>query len=412
MPNLLYYPNSVKITATLLCFAVLCTAADRFAPDKLDPKAAGMNAERLAAIPRRMQEFVTEGKTAGIVTVIARHGHVASFEAVGFQDGRKPMSKDTIFRIASMTKPITCAAIMLLVDEGRLSVIDPVEKFLPEYKNLRLNPCGARTSFYCNPIVPARPINLEDLMTHTSGLPGSADLGSGARPNSLADLAAAGAKTKLLFEPGTNWSYSNIGYDILGRVIEVVSGQSFHDFLSQHIFEPLHMRDTSFFLPPEKRQRLAGLYTYQEGHLKQVAADVPAQPPAIPSPAGGLLSTASDMLRFNEMMRNRGELDGRRILSMAAVQLMTVPHTGEIKAGWVPGVGHGYGYEVVREPSGMFRYNSLGSYVKGGAYRTYEWVDPQKDLVGILLMQRTNGDTDVTDELNSFMTMSAAAIEQ
>jgi CubicO group peptidase (beta-lactamase class C family) len=139
---------------------------------------------------------------------------------------------------------------------------------------------------------------------------------------------------------------------------------------------------------------------------------VPSAAPPIPSPAGGLVSTAADMLRFNEMMRCKGVLDGHRLLSAAAVESMTTSHTGDIKAGWVPGVGHGYGYEVVRDAAGMFRYNSIGSYVKGGAYRTYEWVDPEKDLVGIMLMQRTNGSDDITDELNSFMQMSAAAIEE
>lgn len=371
-----------------------------------------MNPQRLAEIPRRMQEYVDAGKVAGIVTILARHGHIASFEAVGYQEGRAPMRRDTIFRIASMTKPITCAAIMLLVDEGRISVIDPVSKFLPEYQDIKVNLCGARSGYDCKPVAPSRPITLEDLMAHTSGLPASVEANSESQPHSLADLAAAGARSKLLFEPGTRWNYSNLGYDILGRVVEVVSKQRFDDFLRERIFEPLGMTDTSFFLSPEKKDRMAGLYTYKNGRLEQVHEDVPMERPAIPSPAGGLLSTASDMLRFNEMMRAKGVLDGHRLLSAAAVELMTISHTGDMKAGWVPGVGHGYGYEVVRDAAGMFRYNSIGSYVKGGAYRTYEWVDPKKDLVGSLLMQRTNGADDITDELNSFMTMAAAAIEQ
>lgn len=403
-----------KIILLFLGWSVTCLAADRLQVGRADIQAAGMNAQRLAAIPVRMKAFVEAGKTAGIVTLLARHGHIASFEAVGYQDleTRKPMRKDTMFRIASLTKPITCAAIMVLVDEGRLAVIDPVEKYLPEYKTLKLNPCGARLGYNCESIAPPRPINIEDLMTHTSGLPASAETDNRAVPSSLAELVAAGAKTQLLFQPGTRWSYSNLGFDILGRIIELVSGQSFDRFLNERIFEPLGMKDTYFLVPAEKRQRIASLYEYSDGKLKRVHADEGTERAQIPSPAGGLVSTANDLLRFSEMMRGEGMLEGRRVLSRAAVELMTTSHTGDMKAGWVPGVGHGFGYEVVRDTAGMFRYNSIGSYVKGGAYRTYEWVDPEKDLAGVILMQRTNGAGDVSDEINSFMAMSAAAIEQ
>ena len=151
-------------------------AAESFSTDKVDPEAAGMDRARLARIPVRMKEFVTAGKTAGVVTLVARHGHVASLEAVGYQDleTKTPMRTDTIFRLASVTKPVTCAGIMILVDEGRVSLIDPVEKFLPEFKGLKLNPCGTRAGYNCELVTPSRPVNILDLMTHTSGLPGSA----------------------------------------------------------------------------------------------------------------------------------------------------------------------------------------------------------------------------------------------
>jgi CubicO group peptidase (beta-lactamase class C family) len=172
------------------------------------------------------------------------------------------------------------------------------------------------------------------------------------------------------------------------------------------------MKDTSFFPPDEKMHRLATLYTLTDTGLKRAPNQFGArQGPKIPTPAGGILSTAEDIFRFNMMMRNKGTLDGKRVLSSAAVALMTTSHTGDLKAGWVPGVGHGYGYEVVRNAEGMFRYNSIGSYVKGGAFRTYEWVDPEKDLVGVLMMQLTNGGGDTADEINSFMAISAAAVE-
>jgi CubicO group peptidase (beta-lactamase class C family) len=399
-----------KTLFVLLCsWAVVCAAAEL---DRPDPKAAGMSPEVLANIPARMDEFVQAGKTAGVVTILERHGHIASFDAVGFSDlGKKtPMAKDSIFRIASLTKPVTCAAIMILADEGKLSPIDPVEKYLPEYRGMKLNPCGSRAGYACESVTPSRPIDIEDLMTHTSGLPSSApEAENGAAPKTLAELVTLGAKSQLLFQPGTAWNYSNIGVDILGRLVEVISGKPFDVFLAERIFAPLGMKDTYFDVPAAKRGRVATLYTNENGTLRADPADW-GNGNSIPSPAGGLLSTAADMLRFNEMMHNGGTLDGHRILSAAAVHLMTISHTGEMKAGWVPGVGHGYGYEVVRDAEGMFRYNSIGTFVKGGAYRTYEWVDPEKDLVGVFMMQRTNGGGDTADEINRFMQIGAAAI--
>src|SRR6202163_4299165 len=167
----------MKITTSLLLGSMLAAlAADSFSIGKIDREAAGMDPARLARIPVRMREFVTAGKTAGVVTLVARHGHVASLEAVGYQDleSKTPMRTDTIFRLASFTKPVTCAGIMVLVDEGRLSLIDSAEKYLPEFKGLKLNPCGTRGGYNCELVTPIRPVNVLDLMTHTSGLPGGA----------------------------------------------------------------------------------------------------------------------------------------------------------------------------------------------------------------------------------------------
>jgi CubicO group peptidase (beta-lactamase class C family) len=399
----------MKTTILLVLGSTLAAlAAVPFVIGKIDPAAAGMNQERLARIPVRMKEFVAAGKTAGVVTLIARHGHVASLDAVGYQDlaSKTPMRTDTVFRLASVTKPVTCAGIMILVDEGRLSLIDPAEKFLPEFKGLKLNPCGTRAGYNCESVTPSRPVNILDLMTHTSGLPGSA--GGAAPPNTLAERVAAVHGATLLFEPGTAWNYSNIGIAALGRIIEVIAGQPYDRFLAERIFQPLAMRDTFFFVPPDKASRVASVYTYETDGLRLV----PMSQPKFPAPEGGLFSTAGDMARFHQMLLNKGTLDGHRILSAAAVEAMTTSQTGSMKAGFAPGVGHGFGFEVVRETLGTFRYNSIGSFVKGGAYRTYGWVDPAKDLVGIIFMQRTNGGGDVADEINSFMAMAAAAIEQ
>ena len=400
----------MNTTISLLLGCTLAAlAADSFSIGKIDPGAAGMDPARLARIPIRMKEFVAAGKTAGVVTLVARHGHVASLEAVGYQDleTKTPMRTDTLFRLASVTKPVTCAGIMILVDEGRVSLIDPAEKFLPEFKGLKLNPCGTRAGYNCELVTPSRPVNILDLMTHTSGLPGSTP-GGGTPPSTLAERVAAVHWTALLFEPGTAWNYSNIGIAALGRIVEVVTSQPYDRFLAERIFQPLAMKDTFFFVPPDKANRVASVYSYEADGLQIV----PMAPAKFPAPEGGLFSTAGDMARFHQMLLNKGTLDGQRILSAAAVEAMTTSQTGSMKAGFVPGVGHGFGFEVVRETLGTFRYNSIGSFVKGGAYRTYGWVDPAKDLVGIIFMQRTNGGGDVADEINAFMAMSAAAIER
>ncbi len=401
-------PMKTTLSTAFAC-SLAALAAGTFVIDKTDPAAAGMNAARLAQIPVRMKEFVTAGKTAGVVTLVARHGHVASLEAVGYQnlEDKTPMRTDTIFRLASVTKPVTCAGIMILVDEGRVSLIDPVEKYLPEFKGLKLNPCGTRAGYNCALVAPTRPVNILDLMTHTSGLPGAAP-GREGPPNTLAESVAGVSRASLLFEPGTAWNYSNIGIAALGRIIEVVAGQPYDRFLAERIFQPLDMKDTFFFVPPDKAGRLASVYTYEAEGLKRA----PMSQPKFPAPEGGLLSTAGDMARFHQMLLEKGSLNGRRILSAAAVEAMTTSQTGSMKAGFAPGVGHGFGFEVVREVLGTFRYNSIGSFVKGGAYRTYGSVDPAKDLVGIIFMQRTNGGGDVADEINSFMAMAASAIEQ
>jgi len=408
----------MKSTMLFLMVCTLGLSADSsFVPEKTDPALAGMNPGLLARIPARMKEFVDAGKTAGVVTLIARHGHVASLEAVGFQDleRKTPMRVDSIFRVMSVTKPVTCAGVMILVDEGRLSLLDPVEKFVPEFKGLKVNPCGARVGHNCEPVEALRPINVLDLMTHTSGL-GEAGGGRGAPPpppNSRAEQVASNAsRATLIFQPGTAWNYTNFGIAVLGRIIEIVSGKRYDQFMAENLFQPLGMRDSFFDVPPDKANRVSTIYTTVDGKLRPLTRPTPAGA-RIPSPDSGLLSTAGDLARFNQMMLNKGTLNGKRIVSAAAVEAMTTSYTGDLKAGYAPGVGQGYGYEVVREPLGMYRYTSIGSFEKAGVYRTYIWVDPAKDLVGIILMQRNTGGAaaDLADEVNIFMAMAAAAID-
>ncbi len=375
----------------------------------------GMDAARLKLIRVRMQEFVNQNKTAGTVTLIQRHGEVASLEAVGYQDleSRTPMRADTIFQIMSMTKPVVCVGVMILMEEGRLSLLDPVKKYLPEFEWQLMRVTG-RDDRSVTLVPPPRPVNIRDLMTHTSGM-------SGHLPKSLKDLyktfdttladaVRAFAEQPLDFAPGTKWQYSNTGIATLGRIIEVVSGEPFEKFIRTRIFEPLGMKDSFFFLPKDRHGRLASLYTYTGGKLVKSKADIFRTGSIYPMPAGGMYSTAADMAAFHQMMLNGGSYHGKRILSPAAVKLMTMVHTGNLRTAFSPGLGYGLGWSVVREPLGMFRLNSMGTFAKGGAFRTYGWVDPGKDLVGILMMQRTNGNGDMAEELNALMAIANSAI--
>jgi CubicO group peptidase (beta-lactamase class C family) len=406
---------ALMFLASTLVISSTAFAADTFASEATDPVAAGMDAARLERIPVRMQSYVDQGTAAGFVTIVVRHGHVATLKAVGYQDreARLPMRTDSIFRIASMTKPLTVAGVMILVDEARLSLLDPVEQYLPEFKGIKVSPCGEpQPRAGCDPVKAARPITVLDLVTHTSGLPG--EVPPGAKPyKSLAEEVRAGAQGLLLAQPGTKWIYSNLGYSTLGRLIEVCSGLPYEDFMAERLFRPLGMKDTSFFLSPEKQRRLAVMYTLDDaGKLVRAAPDA-QMAPKFPRPAGGGLSTASDMARFHQMLMNKGTLNGKRVLSAAAVAAMIANQTGDLKdVEFSPGLGMGLGFGIVKDAVGTFRYQSLGTFAKGGAYRTYGWGDPAKDLLGIIMYQRTNGGGDMAPETTAFVTLANAAIER
>ena len=348
----------------------------------------GMDPARLKAIPARMQAFVDEGTAAGFVTLLSRHGRIAQLSAVGYQDleTKTPMRTDTIFQIASMTKPVTSVGIMILVDEGKLALADPVEKYLPEFRG--------------------KAITIKHLLTHTSGMPGG---GPARKPEStLAEMVQAYSQLPLLFTPGSKWSYSNTGMATLGRIIEVVSKKSYDQFMAERIFRPLGMVDTFYFPPEEKYPRIASVYTDDNGKLKRANIDLYKKGIKYPAPEGGLYSTASDLAKFYQMLLSKG----KPVLSKSAVEVMTKVHTGELTTGFAPGMGYGLGVSIVRNAEGMFRLNSIGAYGHGGAYRTYGWVDPAKDMFGVILFQKTNGGGDVADEINAFMAMAAASITE
>lgn len=363
--------------------------------------AADVDAGKLSQIRAAMQAFVDDQEVAGVVTVVGRKDGILSFEAVGARDldKKQPMTKDTLFRIASMTKPITALGIMILVDEGKLSVEDPVEKHLPEFKGQML--VASRNAEAIVLKKPARPITLRDLLTHTSGLTGRMPEGLAdlyvTRNRTLAEAILAVSQRPLEFEPGTRWSYCNPGIDTLGRVIEVASGQAYEEFLYKRIFQPLGMADTTFYPSAAQLERSATTYLKKDGKL--VAApntliDLP-KGARFPIPAGGLYSTGADLAKLYEMMLGKGTFGGVRILSADSVATMTRVHTGDLQPGFVPGMGFGFGWAVVRKPEGVTAMLSPGSFGHGGAFGTQGWIDPGKDLFMILLIQRSgmpNGD--------------------
>jgi CubicO group peptidase (beta-lactamase class C family) len=375
------------------------------------------DAARLAAIRDRMQKFVDDGEIAGAVTVVGRRGGVVQVEAVGSRslEAKSPMARDTLFRIASMTKPITALAVMILADEGKLSVDDPVEKHLPEFRGQML--VAGRGQDTVTLKKPSRPITVRDLLTHTSGLPGGYPPGLAdvyrKRDRTLSDTTLVISQRPLEFEPGSRWAYCNAGMDTLGRVVEVVSGVPYEKFLGERVFAPLGMTDTTFYPTPEQRKRLAVTYDRKgAGPLTAVPRpfiDTPGRA-RHPVPAGGLFSTGPDLAKLYRMMLHKGELDGKRILSESAVAEMTKLQTGDLKTGFVDGMGYGYGWAVVREPKGVTGMLSPGSYGHGGAFGTQGWLDPNQDLFIVLLIQRTGlPNADASAMRKELQTLTVAA---
>jgi CubicO group peptidase (beta-lactamase class C family) len=363
------------------------------APLAIALPAERVDVARLAEIRPRMQEFVDRGEVSGAVTLVGRRDGVLSLEAVGSRDLERglAMEKDTVFRIASMTKPVTAIGILILADEGKLAVDDTVEKHLPEFKGALV--VSSRDADTVTLKRPSRPVTLRDLLTHTSGVPGAPPQGLASlyttRDRTLAEGVLAVSQRPLEFEPGSKWSYSNMGIDALGRVIEVVSGKSYEEFFRRRVFEPLGMRDTTFWPREEDRPRIAQLYDHKDAKLVPVASFLgEATPGKYPLPAGGLYSTAADLARLYRMMLGRGALDGKRVLSERSVEVMTQLQTGDLRCGFVDGMGFGFGWAVVKSPQGVTEMLSAGSYGHGGAFGTQGWIDPKRDVFVVLLIQR------------------------
>ncbi len=370
----------------------------------------GLSSEGLARIDAALRDEVERGELAGVNWLVARHGKVAWRGVHGLKDIARgePLAWDTIFRLFSMTKPVTAAAMMILHDEGRWSPDDPLSKHLPEFEAIR-GPGGETLD---------APPNLGQLMTHTAGFgygigPGPHDavdagyIAAGVwKAESLTDFVARVAALPLAYPPGAAWRYS-LSMDLQGAIIERLSGQSLPDFMRERLFKPLGMVDTDFFTPKSKRARLATLYhMYGVDRLTELAhpafARDPARIPSIPSGGGGLYGTIDDYSRFAQMLLNQGELDGVRVLSPDAVRLMTTNHlspammahgygvgTQQIR----PGFGFGFNGAVFVDPAAAGSRVGVGSYQWDGAAGTWFWIDPQHEVVFVGLIQRMLQDT-------------------
>jgi len=336
-------------------------------------------------VDRAMQEQIANHEIAGAVTLVADKDRILHESAVGQANIEKSeaMKPDAIFWIASMTKPITATAIMILQEEGKLSVNDPVAKYIPELGELK-GPDG-------KPAV----VLLKHLLTHTSGMIGEAPTDVVTNAKSLADLMPTYAKAGVHFEPGSKWEYCQSGINSLGRVIEVVSGKSLPEFFGERIFKPLGMKDTTYYLTDEQLPRLATSYAKKGSTLTTVPISflhghAATDHNRYPAANGGLFSTADDYGRFARMLLNEGTLDGHTILKPETVRDMRTIHTAEIKTGFTPGNGWGWGVCVVREPQGITAMLSPGTFGHGGAYGTQIWIDPVKSRIYLLMVQRSN----------------------
>jgi len=351
-----------------------------------------------AKISQRMEQFVAKGQISGAVTLVGHEERVVDLATVGKADlaDNTPMAADTLFRIASMTKPITATAVMILADEGKLSIDDPVEKFIPAFAHAKLKDG-----------TPVRGLTICTLLTHTSGLGGDQRC-----EGSLKETAEMLAARPFDFQPGTRWQYSP-GMNVCGRIIEVVSGRPYQDFLAERIFRPLGMKDTTFFPTPAQRRRVATMYKLDDGKLVVVERPLLARFDAsVPSPSGGLFSTAGDMFHFYQMILNGGQLDGHRIVSAEAVRAMTTVQTGDLKTGFTPGNGWGLGWCIVRHPEGVTGMLSPGTFGHGGLFGTQGWVDPVRRAIFVLMIQRADlPNSDGSEIRREFQRVAVEALE-
>jgi CubicO group peptidase (beta-lactamase class C family) len=389
----------VFIAAVPLFVAVLTAAAGEL--PRAEPREVKLSAEKLATLKPALEALVDAKKMAGAVALVARHGKVAYVESIGYRDlaGKTPMTDDTIFAIASMTKPITCVAVMMLVEEGKLGLDDPVGKYLPALKEMRVIGDAKDDTDGEIATVPAkRQVTVRDLLSHTAGFSYGAALLSpsarldrsydkagvgGGRTKTIAELVERLGRVPLAHQPGEGWTYG-FSHDVLGRLIEVVSGQSFDAFLQDRIFKPLDMHDTFFLVPESKRERVATIYRKDDaGKLNALPKNYGSA--TFFSGGGGLFSTARDYSRFAQMLKNGGELEGFRIIKPETIAEMTTNQIGKKFAFIVMkyGLGFGLGQTSFRGQEKPV----LHRYFWAGVYSTHFWIDPRNDVVAVIMTQ-------------------------
>jgi CubicO group peptidase (beta-lactamase class C family) len=370
---------------------------------------------KLPGVDRAMQEMIARNEIAGAVTVVVSKSKTLDLESFGYADvaSKKRMAPDTVFWIASMTKPITAAAILMMQDEGRLQVDDEVAKYIPEFANLK-TPSGKLAN-----------LTIKQILTHTSGL-GEASGKGAEQAKTLADLVPLWLAAPMQYEPGEKWKYTQSGINAAGRIVEIVSGMRFDAFLQKRLFDPLGMKHTTFYLTPEPRSNLATAYAKDKatGLLSPVPSrsdfgsrDHP------PQGNGGLYSTGPDYARFCQMLLNEGKYKGRRYLSAAAMQFLKTPQTGNLPTGFFQNdtfgnhgtnYGWGIGTSILRTPhEGVAEMLSPGSYGHGGAWGTQAWIDPAKGVAFILMVQRSNfPNSDASEVRRAFQQAAASALAQ
>jgi len=397
----------VAAKAVVIC-ALTVLHAGAASPTMHKPEDAGLSSERLQRIRPLVKSHIDAKDFAGAVTLVARKGKVVHFEAHGSMepDSARPMRTDALFRMASMTKPITAVALLMLMEDGKLVLHDPVSKFIPEFKspkvavwNLPNDPRGAGVRL----VSADREVTLQHILTHTAGLAVSTEGPAGdffrqaklSPPISLAEYSKRVGALPLNFQPGTQWEYtSGVGFAVLGRVVEIASGMSLDQFFRQRIFSPLDMQSTFFDVPQDRLQDVAPVYTRTaQGLVKQ---NPPAPLPAgvqFHSGAGGLTGSAADYLQFCQMLLNGGQLNGVRILSRKSVELMTDNAVGDLTlANYneleqnLRGYGFGLGVRVRTSTGASGWLGSVGDYGWAGANGTYFWIDPKEQVIGIIMM--------------------------
>lgn len=346
----------------------------------------GFDTARLNRIPAKMREFVAQGEVAGIVTLIQRHGKPIQVCSEGWAqiERKRPMKADTIFQVMSMTKPVTAIAVMICAERGMLNLDDRVETFLPKLAEAKVRQPDGSTK------PRSRPMTVRHLLTHIAGLPssdpGGLDDESKARLT-LAEYAERFGSEPLLSEPGERIAYSGPGISAAGRIVEIVSGRRFEEFLQDEVFGPLQMKDTSFFAPKSAEERIAYMYVREDGNLRRYQNDPLRTGSRFANPAGGLYSTAADMAKLLQCLIDGGASGGFRLLSPRAVSVLTTLQTGDLLSDGNDALGYGLGFSVVRSASGTLTLRPVGSFGHTGAFGTEFWADPKSGMIAVFMSQ-------------------------